>query len=152
MALVINHNAILPGSNVAIIYGHAAELIYAGQLVEMSSIDLKIYKRRHNTNAVLHYGVALNNAAAGQPIAYTIRGSVIYGDILTPGGDYYLGASAGEIEEDGAGLGYQALVGVAISSEELVIFNYPSTYMADADGESATLVADFVNEYYYADL
>lgn len=66
-------------------------------------------------------GIALNSAAANQPLVVQTGGPVTLGAVLTPGSAYYLSGTAGKIcpLADVSGGEYYVLLGLAASTSVL---------------------------------
>lgn len=84
-------------------YGTAGATVTAGQIVYKEDAS-KTYKLADADSATQEVqeadGMALNGAAAGQPLAVLERGDVAMGSILTAGARYYLSSTAGGIEPE----------------------------------------------------
>lgn len=77
----------------------AGETITAGQVLYVKSSDGKLYKAQCDgtTEESTVYGIALNGASSGQPVAVLTGGQITAGATLTVGAFYYLSATAGGI-------------------------------------------------------
>lgn len=100
MALSVTDTSVVPvltgGTFETLIAGEA---ITAGQVVYLKGSDSRAYKSDANDstkNTVK--GIALNNAAAGQPVYVQTGGNVNVGGTLTVGGIYCLSNTAGGID------------------------------------------------------
>lgn len=91
---------VVPGTDAVINRATAGATITAGQVVYRESATGK-FKLADNNSATAEarvpYGIALNGAASGQPIAVQRSGSITIGATLTAGVQYYLSATAGGI-------------------------------------------------------
>jgi hypothetical protein len=112
--------------------GTAGAAINAGQAVYLDSTDNKL-KLAANTNATTAtvVGVALNSAAADQPLAYAISGDVTVNAALTAATVYVLGNAAGTISPSGdldtsTNTRYGTIVGISTSTTNLRVGINPS--------------------------
>lgn len=97
--LVITAASVAPGAGARLATGTAGATITAGQSVYIDSSNL-VQKTNAATSAILAAaaGIALNNAASGQPVTYQTAGNITIGATLTTGAVYIVsGASAGGI-------------------------------------------------------
>jgi hypothetical protein len=96
-------NVVSQGSS-TITHGVAGAAITAGQLVykEKSSGKFKLADNDGATAEVkTAYGMALNGAADGQPLAVLLSGEVALGSVLTAAARYYLSDTPGGIAPEG---------------------------------------------------
>lgn len=105
-------------------FGIAAEAITAGQPVHKLASDGEIYlsDADHATVAKrVVTGIALNGAAAGQPVGYQIDGVIDIGATVTVGEIYVLSGTAGGIapEADLASGDRVAVLGVGLTSSNI---------------------------------
>jgi hypothetical protein len=100
----------------------AGAAIAAGQVVYLDSDGTyKLADDNGSAAARVPAGIALNAAAAGQPVAVVVNGPVTIGAALTPGVGYYLSANPGGIAP-AADLGtgqYPSFLGFAASATVL---------------------------------
>jgi hypothetical protein len=98
--LVITAANVAPGTGASTQTGIAGAAITAGQLVYFDSAS-RTYKLADCNSATAAArapsGVALDNAAIGQPITVAPSGPVTIGAALTPGLGYYLSPNPGGI-------------------------------------------------------
>lgn len=98
--LVITAANVVAGANSTRENGTAGEAVSAGQPVYKSSTTGKWMLADNNAvtpEARTAGGVALNGAAANQPLAVHRAGDITIGATLTPGAAYYLSATPGGI-------------------------------------------------------
>jgi hypothetical protein len=100
--IVITPASVVPDSNAVIETGWAGAAIAAGQVVyRADSVDGRYNLADSNvdTPAEIHTprGIALNNAAAGQPLTVIKSGSVTIGGTLVANTAYYLSDTPGGI-------------------------------------------------------
>ena len=118
---------VLAGTNTKIDRALAGETITAGQVVYKAAATGKYLKADNNSataEARTPAGIALNGAAANQPLAVATGGDVTLGSVLTAGAAYYLSDTAGGIvpltDVDTAGM-YYVLLGLAKSATVLAL-------------------------------
>lgn len=102
----------------------AGAAITAGQAVYLDSTDntVKLADSNSATAAArVPFGIALNGAAAGQPVEVQTSGPVTLGATLTPGSTYYLSATPGGIcpAADLVTGMYPTILGIATSASVL---------------------------------
>jgi predicted transcriptional regulator len=97
--LTITAANVTPGSDASISYGTAGEAITAGQGVYVKSSDGKLYKAQCDgtTEEATVAGMAINNAAAGQPVGFVTAGTVVTGATTAKTTTYMVSAAAGAI-------------------------------------------------------
>ena len=95
----ITATSVVPGTGATIKHGYAAATITAGQVVYKDSSGTYNLADCNSATAAVRspYGIALNGAATGQPVAMVIAGPVTIGATLTAGVAYYLSGTAGGI-------------------------------------------------------
>lgn len=124
--LTITAANVVAGSNATKESGIAGETITAGQAVYKSSTTGKYMKADSNSGtaeARQARGIALNGAAADQPLAIQKAGDITIGATLTAGVAYYLSDTAGGIcpvADVGSGE-YVCLLGLAKSTSVLAL-------------------------------
>jgi len=124
--LSITASAVIASGNSTIENGTAGATITAGQVVykEASSGKFKLADSNSATSeAKTAYGIALNGASDGQPLAVIRSGDLTINAVLTAGAAYYLSETAGGIQPV-ADLGtgeYVGLIGVAKSTTVLSV-------------------------------
>lgn len=108
--------------------GTAGEAIDAGEVVALVGGSLMLADANGGTGATADLrkpvGIALNSAAAGQPVAYAKPGSfVTLSAVMTAGTDYWLSGNPGKIapRADVAAGMTPVLVGVAQSTTTLKV-------------------------------
>lgn len=120
--LTVTPANVQPGASAVTKRGIAGEAINAGQAVFVAT-DGGIELAEHDVDAATAaiVGVALNDAATGQPIEYAVTGDIDMGAIMTIGQVYIVGAGAGGIApEADAGAGdFVSIVGVATTTSNL---------------------------------
>ncbi len=117
---------VIKGANADIETGIAGEVITAGQPVYLDPATRKLLKADNDsgTAATRHArGIALNGAAANQPLAIQKGGDVTLGAVLTPGLAYYVSSTPGGIcPADDLGSGdYVCQLGIAKSASVLAL-------------------------------
>ena len=123
--LTVTATSVAPGGNSTVVNGTAGATITAGQVLYLDSSDgrLKLADANSATAAIRSpYGVALNGAASGQPVAVLTKGLVTIGATMTAGVAYYLSNTAGGIcpVADVTGTGtYPTIIGIATSTTVL---------------------------------
>ena len=124
--LTITAANVVAGTDASIEHGKAGETITAGQAVYKDAATGKYLKADSNSataGAKSPRGVALNGAAANQPLAIARSGLVTIGATLTAGTAYYLSDTAGGIcpvADVGSGENV-VLIGLATSASVLNI-------------------------------
>lgn len=119
--LTITAANVLAGSGSQIKHGRAGATITAGQTVYLDSADNE-YKLADCDSATpgvrSPYGIALNGASDGQPLAVLAKGPCTIGATLTAGVAYYLSATPGGIcpVADLSTGDYPTIVGIATST------------------------------------
>lgn len=91
---------VVPGNGARLTYGTAGAAITAGQVVYLDTSDnrFKLADCDSATAAARSpAGIAVNGAAAGQPLAVQTAGELAFGAILAAGVSYYLSPNAGGI-------------------------------------------------------
>lgn len=123
-SLSVTAASVLPGSNATILPGTAGVAITAGQAVSKASTgNFALADNNATAPANSLVGIALNNAAAGQPLSVQVGGDIAIGATVSKGAAYYVADTAGEIcpfADLASGEGI-CLVGVAKSTSELVM-------------------------------
>lgn len=115
---------VLAGADAVAKDGTAGATITSGQAVYRDSADDR-YKLADNNSATAAVrapkGIALNSAAAGQPIRVLTEGDITIGATLTPGVVYYLSDTPGGIcpVADLAAGEYPTIIGIAESASVL---------------------------------
>ena len=120
---------VITGSDVDRVSGsqrtaEAGVAISAGDSVYVDSAGL-VQQCEHDQTAVeaACLGIALNDAAVGQPVTYQISGVIDLGSVLAAGEVYVVGAGAGAIApvaDIGTG-DFATVIGVAVSATNLKI-------------------------------
>lgn len=106
--------------------GTAGAAITAGQAVYLDAADGKYKLASANSGtaaARVPVGIALNNAANGQPVTVQSDGQITIGAALAPGATYYSSATAGGISPaaDLTTGWYPTVLGLAVSATVLDI-------------------------------
>ena len=99
--LVLTASDVIAGSNAVVENGRAGAAITAGQVVykEAASGTFKPTDTNSLTAEVKKaYGIALNDAANGQPLAVAKGGDVTLGSVLVAGSAYYASETPGGIQ------------------------------------------------------
>lgn len=124
--LTITAASVVAGSNSVRESGSAGEAITAGKAVYRSSAT-KLWMLADSNSAAAEArqatGIALNGAAAGQPLAVHKAGDITIGATLTAGVAYYLSDTPGGIcpvADVGSGE-YVCLLGLAKSASVLAV-------------------------------
>lgn len=102
--------------------GIAGEAINAGQSVfEAADGDIELCENDQAALEAAAVGIALNDAAAGQPIEYNITGDVTFNAVLAAGQIYIVGAAPGGIapEADAVAGEFVTVLGVGTSTTNL---------------------------------
>ena len=122
--LVITGTSVAAGASSSTVNGTAGATLTAGQVVYLDSADgrFKLADSNSATAAIRSpYGIALNGAASGQPVAVLRSGAVTIGATLTAGVAYYLSDTPGGIcpvADVGSGE-YATIIGIATSTSVL---------------------------------
>lgn len=124
-ALSITAANVVAGSGALTENGIAGATITAGQVVYKDSSTLQFALADADGAASLRapYGIALNGASAGQPLAVLVSGLVTIGATMTAGTVYYLGDTPGAIVPVGdlnSG-DYPTIIGIATSTSVLKV-------------------------------
>jgi hypothetical protein len=119
-------NVVVVGTPVPVMKsGYAAVAIVAGQAVYLDTVTNTVKLSKADTDISSQVdGIALNTAAAGQPVWYITGGTVSLGTVLTVGKLYVLsGAAAGGIAPaaDLAAGWRTTLLGIAVTSSQLLL-------------------------------
>lgn len=117
---------VLPGSNATVANGTAGVAITAGQVVALDTSTGTIKLADVNSASAwqrLPIGIALCNAAAGQPIVYQTGGDITIGGTLVAGASYFASGTPGGVrpQADNTTGDYPALLGLATSTSVLRI-------------------------------
>lgn len=126
---------VVAGSNAEVDSGIAGEAITAGQAVYVSSSTNRVMKGDSNSataEARKAKGIALNGAAAGQPVDYIKSGDLTVGAVLTANVPYFMSDTPGgvcPIADVGAGE-YLCQLGIAKSTTVLAV-NIQATGVAN---------------------
>jgi hypothetical protein len=116
---------VLAGEGAVTDRGVAAAAITAGQVVHKNAVGKFDLADTDSATAIVRkpYGIALNSAAAGQPVSVLKSGPVTIGATVTKGVAYYLSGTAGGIcpVADVAAGDYTAILGIATSATELMV-------------------------------
>lgn len=95
--LVITPSDVQPSGSTLIEHGTAGAVITAGKVVYKDATDGNKFKLADSdgaTEAVKQaYGIALNDAASGQPLAVARSGDITLSAVMTAGDAYYLSAA-----------------------------------------------------------
>jgi hypothetical protein len=126
--LVITPSAVIAGSGVPTERGIAGAAIAAGQVVYLDSTTSGKWQLADSDAATAaargqgsNVGIALNSAAANQPIVVQTSGQITLGAVLTAGTAYYLSDTPGALcpVADISGGDYFTLLGLASSTSVL---------------------------------
>jgi hypothetical protein len=124
--LTITAASVVKGATATVQEGTAGAAITAGMSLYKDSSDSDSLKgaQHDGTEAEAEFvGIALNDAADGQPVKYVSKGPTTLGSVLTAGVTYVVGAGAGGIAPD-ADVGstdYKTVIGVALSATSLQV-------------------------------
>lgn len=134
--LTITATSVVPGSNAVKETGVALSTITAGQVVYRDPTTLKFAPADANSaTAAIRaaYGIALNGAAAGQPVTVQTDGDITIGATLVVGVVYVLSATAGGIAPaaDVADGDYVSVIGTPTSTTVLRLAIVQSGAVAD---------------------
>ncbi len=124
--LTITAANVVAASDAVTATGTAGVAVTAGKVVYLDANDsrLKLADADSGTPAVRSpWGIALNDAAIGQPLTVLRSGSITIGATLTGGLAYYLSKVAGGIcpVADIASGGYATIIGIATSTTVLKV-------------------------------
>ena len=124
--LTITAANVVAGSNARKTSGIAGVAITAGQAVYLSSTTGKYLLADTDSataEARVPVGIALNGAAAGQPVEVQTSGDITIGATVAAGVAYYLSGTAGGIcpVADVASGDYPSIIGMGISTTEIRI-------------------------------
>lgn len=123
--LAITATSVVKGDNAIVENGYAAAAITAGQVVYKNAAGKYDLADTDDATAIVRKprGIALNGAAAGQPVAVQRSGDITIGATLTPGVFYYLSGTPGGIcpVADVAAGDHPAVIGAATSTTVLSI-------------------------------
>ncbi|MBO9124855.1 MULTISPECIES: hypothetical protein [unclassified Rhizobium] len=125
-AISITPANVVAGANATRDSGTAGEAITAGQTVYLSSTTNRWMLADTNSptaEARVAKGIALNGAAANQPVAVLKDGDLTIGATLTKGVGYYLGGAPGSIVPvaDLTTGDYTCFLGIAKSTSVLAV-------------------------------
>lgn len=123
--LAITAANVQPGSGIKTKTVTAGEAIAAGKAVAYAADGGGMLADSDSATALIRSpkGIALNSAAAGQPVTVCERGNVVLGAVLTAGVAYYLSNTPGGIcpvADVGTGE-YATVLGLAISTTTLQV-------------------------------
>jgi hypothetical protein len=115
---------VIAGATAVSTVGTAGVAITAGQVVALDTTTSTIRLCDVNSATAwqrLPLGIALNGAAAGQPVSYLTAGDITAGGTLVTGVPYFASGTAGGIRPaaDNTTGDYPALLGLAISTTVL---------------------------------
>lgn len=123
--ITITATGVLPGSNAVVDRGSVAgAAVTAGQVVykEAATGLIKLADCDSATaEAKVPYGIALNGAAIGQPVAVQISGDITVGGTLVGGTAYYLSDTAGGLRTTPDTGDLVVLLGLAKSTTVLTL-------------------------------
>lgn len=123
--LTITAANVLPQTGAQILFGTAAEAITAGKTVYFNDDAKWALADSDSATAAARNGsaVAVNSAAAGQPVAVQKGGDLALGAVLTAGDPYYVSSTAGGIcpHEDLSAGENVVQIGIAKSATVLAI-------------------------------
>ena len=99
--LTITAASVIPGGDAVIVNGRAGATVTAGQVVYKEAATGKFKQTDTNSGTAevkVAYGIALNGASDGQPLAVQTSGQITLGSVLTAGTAYYASETAGGIQ------------------------------------------------------
>ncbi len=120
--LVVVPANVKPGLDLVTKRGIAGEAITAGDsLFKATDGELELCEKDQAVADAACVGVALNDAAALQPVEYGITGTIDMGAILAIGQTYIIGAAPGALapEADAAVGNFTTVVGIATTANIL---------------------------------
>lgn len=121
--LVITATSVVKGDNAIVESGYAAAAITAGQVVYKNSAGKYDLADTDSATAAVRKprGIALNGAAADQPVAVQRSGDITIGATIAAGVTYYLSGTAGGIcpVADLASGDHTAIIGIGKSTTVL---------------------------------
>lgn len=117
---------VVAGSNARVVNGIAGATVTAGQVVYRDATTKKFGLADCDSATAgvrVAFGIALNGASDGQPLAVLTEGDITIGATMTAGLAYYLSPTAGGIGVVGdLGSGdYPTLIGIAKSTTVLAV-------------------------------
>jgi hypothetical protein len=119
---------VIAGSNASTASGTAGVAITAGQVVALDNSTTPATVKLADVNSASAWqrtpvGIALNGAAAGQPVVYQTGGDITIGGTLVAGAAYFASGTAGGVrpQADNTTGDYPALLGLATSTSVLRI-------------------------------
>ncbi|EPE98610.1 hypothetical protein [Rhizobium grahamii] len=124
----ITASAVVAGNGAAKKTGTAGAAIAAGDIVYLDTVTTGKWQLADSDSAsaeargqTANLGVALNSAAANQPVVVLVSGPVTLGAVLTAGVAYYLSDTPGKLcpVADITGGDYYTLIGLAASTSVL---------------------------------
>ncbi len=121
--ITVTAASVIAGGDATIENGRAGATITAGQVVykEASSGKFKLTDTNSATAEVKNaYGIALNGASDGQPLAVQKSGSITIGATVTAGTAYYASETPGGIQS-AADVGTEAVAFLGIATSASVI-------------------------------
>lgn len=113
---------VIKGSGASVRSGTAGEAIEAGEAVRLSAAGEVMLAQADDADTATCAGVALNDAADGQPVEYIIRGPYTAGGTVAVGTVYVVSAAAaGGIAPvaDLASTNIVSVIGVGISATQI---------------------------------
>ncbi len=123
--LVITATSVVAGVGAVVEHGTAGAAITAGQVVYLDEATTGKYQLCDTDSATAAArkprGIALNDAAAGQPLSIVKSGPVTIGATVAAGVAYYLSGTPGGIcpVADVAPGDYPAIIGMGVSTSVL---------------------------------
>lgn len=127
--ITVTAGNVLPSTNAEISNETAGETITAGQALYKKAADSRMWKTDADDAATDEfYGIALNGASAGQPVAVQKRGSITIGGTVVVGTVYVLSTTAGGIcpWADLAAEDYVTIVGIGTTAATIALQPYTS--------------------------
>ena len=117
---------VVAGSNARVVNGTAGATVTAGQVVYRDATTKKFGLADCDSATAgvrVAFGIALNGASDGQPLAVLTEGDITIGATMTAGLAYYLSPTAGGIGVVGdlSTGDYPTLIGIAKSTSVLAV-------------------------------
>lgn len=124
-ALSITAANVLAGADSTRDIGRAGVSVTAGQVVYKAADGTYRLADTNDASAIVRKpkGIALHAAAANQPLAVHLAGTITIGATVTPGVAYYLGGAPGAIVPVGdlTTGDHPALIGMAINATDIYV-------------------------------
>ncbi len=120
--IVVTAASVNPGAGAVTKEGTAGVAITAGDAVyKATNGEIELCQNDQTAVIAAAVGIAINDAAVGQPVKYQITGEMTFNAVLTAGQVYIVGAAAGAIapESDAVATEYVTVLGVGLSTTSM---------------------------------